>query len=411
MKTTNTHTQQKAQTEKLSKPIVEKIAIVGGGLGGLAAAVALQKQGFDVHVYEKAQEFRPAGAGISLAPNGLNCLAAIEPSIVEDLKHAGCDVRQGIFKKMTGEIIQINPIRSRYLEKYGQPLITIWWWRVQQILASKLLPETIHLNYRCVGFEQNDKGMEIYFEDGKKVYADLLIGADGLHSAVREKLIGDGKPHYVGSMIWRAVIKYNYERLKPDEVVSIKGNKQIMRLLNVGDGYIFWAIRKLSPDFSVSDSATLAKSRVLNELAGWEESLRGLVEATEAEQILEAPICDRAPLTHWSKGRVTLLGDAAHPMAPSIGQGASTTFEDAYELAQCFSQSSSIEEALTSYEKRRIDRTQIIQTRSALADMRSYETDSETSSRQTQEQPQTQTGEEFQDWLHNYKPFVTSFGV
>ncbi|OKH57283.1 FAD-dependent oxidoreductase [Scytonema sp. HK-05] len=398
----------KTQIEKLSKPIIEKVAIVGAGLGGLATAIALRKQGFDIHVYEKAQEFRPAGAGLTIAPNGLNCLAVIEQSIVEDLKRSGCDVRQGIFKKMTGETIAINPIRSRYLEKYGQPFLTIWWWRLQQILASKLPPEIIHLNHRCVGFEQNDNGVEIYFENGKKVYADLLVGADGLNSVVREKLIGDGKPHYVGSMIWRAVIKYNYELLKPDEIISIKGNKQIMRLLNVGDGYIFWAIRKLSSDFSVSDSATLAKSRVLNEVAEWEESLRGLVDATEAEQILEGPICDRPPLAHWSKGRVTLLGDAAHPMATSIGQGASTTFEDAYELAQCFSQSSSIEEALSSYEKRRIDRTQIIQTRSALADMRSYETDSETFSRQTQEQSQTPTGEEFLDWLYNYKPFMTA---
>ena len=145
-----------------------------------------------------------------------------------------------------------------------------------------------------------------------------------------------------------------------------------------------------------------------NELAGWGESLRGLVEATEAEQILEGPICDRPPLTRWSKGRVTLLGDAAHPMAPALGQGANTTFEDAYELQECFSQSSSIEEALTSYEKRRIERTQIIQTRSALGEMRYYETDSETSSKQTQEQSQTATLEEFQDWLHNYKPYATT---
>lgn len=93
---TNNHTQQKAQIEKLSKPIVEKVAVVGAGLGGLATAIALRKQGFDVQVYEKAKEFRPAGAGLGLAPNGLNSLAAIEPGIVEDLKRSGCDVRQGI---------------------------------------------------------------------------------------------------------------------------------------------------------------------------------------------------------------------------------------------------------------------------------------------------------------------------
>lgn len=128
-----------------------------------------------------------------------------------------------------------------------------------------------------------------------------------------------------------------------------------------------------------------------------------MVEATDAEQILEGFIYDRLPLTSWSKGRVTLLGDAAHPMAPALAQGANTTFEDAYELAHCLSQSSSIEEALSSYEKPRIQRTQVIQSRSALGEMRYYEADSETSSGQSS--PQT-TNNEFQNWLYNYQPSV-----
>jgi salicylate hydroxylase len=390
--------------KKFSSPIVEKVAIIGAGPGGLATAIALYKQGFDVHVYDKAQEFRPAGTGLGLAPNGLNCLNVIEPGIVELLKTSGCQVKKSSLKNISGETVRTNPT-SRYLEKYGQPLLTVWWWRLQQTLASKLPADIIHFNHRCIGFEQNDSGVEISFENGTRVNTDFLIGADGLNSVVREKLIGDGQPHYLGSMCWRSVVKYKGELLHPDELVFIKGNKQIMYLLNVGDGDISWIMRKLSPDCSLSHSATEVKSRVLNELADWGESLRAIVAATEAEQIFEGPICDRQPLSHWSEGRVTLVGDAAHPMAPAMAQGANTTFEDACELAHCLSQSSNLEKALNSYQKRRIPRTQEIQSRSALGEMRYYEAQGETSVKQMNEQTrQGMSNEEFQDWLYNYKP-------
>ncbi|WP_293101708.1 FAD-dependent monooxygenase [Moorena sp. SIOASIH] len=133
--------------------------------------------------------------------------------------------------------------------------------------------------------------------------------------------------------------------------------------------------------------------------------MRSLVEATPAEGILDGPICDRLPLKSWSQGRVTLLGDAAHPMSPSVAQGANSTFEDAYELALCCSQASSIQEALARYEQRRIPRTQLMQTRSALGEMGYDATDREAADKQMQEQSQM-SREEFEDWAFNYKPEV-----
>ncbi len=397
-----TNPQVKTKLEKLCQPFIEKVAVIGAGLGGLAVAVALRQLGYDVQVYEKAQDFRPVGGGLGLLPNGLNFLEAIEPGIVEIIKNSGCEVSTTVLKNTQGETIRASPA-SRFQEKYGQPLITVWWWRLQQILASKLPSENIHLNHRCIGFEQDAHGISIYFDNGEQVSADLLIGADGINSAVREYLIGDGKPRYLGSMSWRTVIKCNQELLNPGELGFIKGDKEFMYLLNVGDGYISWLYRKLSPDYTLSQDGAEVKSRVLKQLVDWGESLRSLVEATPAEQILETPICDRLPLKSWSQGRVTLLGDAAHPMAPALGQGANSTFEDAYELALCFSSASSIQEALATYEQRRIPRTQLIQTRSALGEMRYYTTDTEVSDKQMQEQSQM-SSEEFQDWVFNYKP-------
>jgi salicylate hydroxylase len=381
---------------------IKKVAIIGAGLGGLAVAIALRKLGCDVQVYEKAQDFRPVGGGLGLLPNGLNFLDAIVPGIVATIKNSGCEVKVSVLKNTQGETIRTNP-GSRFEDKYGQPLITVWWWRLQQILASKLPSENIHLNHRCIGFEQEEDHVFIYFENGKKVSADLLIGGDGINSVVREALIGDGKPRYLGSMSWRTVIKCHQELLNPGELGFVKGDQEFMYLLNVGDGHISWLYRKLSPDYTLSQHAGEVKSRVLNQLADWGESLRSLVEATPAERILEGPICDRLPLKSWSKGRVTLLGDAAHPMAPALGQGANSTFEDAYELALCFSQASSIEEALATYEQRRIPRTELIQNRSALGETRYYATNSEPLDQQMQEQSQM-TSEEYQDWVFNYKP-------
>ncbi|MEH2140936.1 FAD-dependent monooxygenase [Nostoc sp.] len=391
-------------TQKLSKPIVEKVAIVGAGPGGLAAAIALRSQGIDVQVYEKAQEFRPAGTGLGLAPNGLNFLDAIAPGIVESLKSSGCEVHHTVLKNIQGETIRTNA--TKYLEQYGQPLLTVWWYRLQQVLASRLPSDIIHLNHRCIGFEQDENGVEINFDGEKPVYADLLIGADGVNSVIRETLFGEGKPNYIGSMCWRAVIKYHHELFNDYELVFVKGNKQFMYILNVGGGYTSWISRKLSPDYSLSHSADQVKSRILHELADWDESFRAVVEATPAEQIWEGPICDRPPLTHWSQGRVTLLGDAAHPMAPAMAQGANTTFEDAYELGESFSQSANLQEALISYEQRRLERTKIIQARSALGEMRYYD-DTSTSPGQT-EQRQMPLNEDFSKWLYNYKPCVTS---
>ncbi|MBD2449784.1 FAD-dependent monooxygenase [Nostoc sp. FACHB-152] len=382
--------------------MVKKVAIIGAGPGGLAAAIALSNLGLDVQVYEQAQEFRPAGTGLGLTPNGLTCLEAIAPGIVAALTSSGCQVHHTVFKSMPGETIRTNA--SMMLAQYGQPLLTVWWWRLQQTLASRLPSNIIHLNHRCIGFEQNESSVKVKFDNEKTINADLLIGADGLHSAVRQTLFAEGQPNYVGSMCWRAVIEYDHELFNSYDLAFIKGQQQFMFLLNVGGGYTSWVTRKFMPDYSLSRSAVEAKARILHELTDWDASFRAIVEATPAEQIWEGPICDRPPLTHWSQGRVTLLGDAAHPMAPAMAQGANSTFEDVCELQACLCNATSLTEALVSYEQRRRDRTSIIQARSAVGEMRYY--DIETPG-QKQELSQS-NNEDFQDWLYKYQPPVHS---
>ncbi|MEO1433425.1 MAG: NAD(P)/FAD-dependent oxidoreductase [Cyanobacteria bacterium J06633_8] len=377
-----------------------QIAIIGAGLGGLACAVALYKKGYNVQVYEKAQDFLPVGSGLGLLPNGLKSLDNIQPGIVEEIKNSGCKVKEMVFKNTQGETIRTNPA-NRFEDKYGFPLITVWWYRLQQVLLSKLPTNIIHLNHRCTGFSQDDEGVDIHFDNQETVRGDLLIGADGIKSAVRANLIADGEPRFLNSMAWGAVVECNQQLLNKDEFGFVRGYRQLMYLLNVGDEDIAWVYRQPSSELSLCANKDEVKSLILDQIAEWGKPLRALVEATPSERILERAICDRLPLENWSQGRVTLLGDAAHPMSPSLGQGANSSFEDAWVLADCLSNSSNIIEALDNYEQRRIPRLKIIQTRSAKGEMRYYETESERLERENLEESQEMTAEEFSRFLHH----------
>ncbi len=382
---------------------VKNVAIIGAGLGGLATALAIRKQGIDVQVYEKAKEFGEAGSGLALFPNGLKFLETIEPGIVETIKNSGCPISRLVFKNISGETIKTTST-DKIVEKYGQTIVTVWWYRLQKILASLLPEKSIHLDCRCIGWEQSDDSVIINFENGKTVQADLVIGADGLNSVVRNKLVGDGEPRYLRSMSWRAVIKCEQKLLNPNEIVRFISERQFLFLINVGNGYLSWVTRKFAPECHISTNVEEMKSRILQDLTNWAAPIRHLIEITPPEKIFESPICDRLPISSWSQGRVTLVGDAAHPMSPSMGQGANSTFEDAWVLAQCISLFSTIEEALIEYEKKRSERTKIIQIKSAEGENNQWKTDHKTKS---QPQRRRDLGSDFTDWLYNYKPFTS----
>ena len=387
--------------------MVNKVAIIGAGLGGLTVAQALREKGINAQIYEKARVLRPVGAGLSLVPNGLHSLEAIAPGITELLKAAGSQTQKLKLHKSNGELIGQKSVTLQ--EKYGQPMLQIRWSRLQEILASQLPSEAIHLDHRCISFEQNEKQVQICFEGGKTVQADVLIGADGLNSVVRQTLIGDGKPDYAGRMSWRAVLKYSHEKLLPHEVMTMTASDgKIFGFFDLGSGYVFWSAASLCPDGFIAQSPADIKSRIQENFSGWAEPVQEILAATNAEDIVERPICDRPPLENWSQGRVTLLGDAAHPMVPLLGQGANTAFEDAWELAQYLNNAPSIAAALANYENSRKPRTQIIQIRNAVGAKRAYKADSETYLSKMMQQAQVSDAE-FEEWLYNYKPSMVNY--
>lgn len=382
--------------------MIKTVAVAGAGLGGLAVAIALRRHGINAQIFEKARELRPVGAGLSIAPNGLAALAAIRPGIITSLNALGSQAHRVNLTKSTGE--SIAQVRVAFFDKYRQPMLNIRWSCLQETLAACLPQDVIHLDHRLAGFTQDDGKVEIYFERRAPVTADLLIGADGINSAVRQNLIGDASPRYAGRMSWRAVLKYRHERLAPNEVTFIAGpDGKNFALFDVGGGYVFWSAGALSSDGSVSDGALAASRRVAETFAGWVPPVQAIIAATPVEDIVERPIEDRLPLTRWSSGRVTLLGDAAHAMVPALGQGANTAFEDAWELSQFLVHQPGIESALACYESSRIYRTQIIHARSALQGSRYYEADNEKFLRGVIEQANAPQNA-FEDWLYGYSP-------
>ncbi|MBD1869422.1 FAD-dependent monooxygenase [Cyanobacteria bacterium FACHB-471] len=381
------------------------IAIIGGGIGGLTTANALLRKGFNVQVYEKAQSLRSIGAGLSLTPNGLNSLNAIQPGIVEVLKHAGSLLHTLTLKRSTGETIASNPMTL--MQQYGQPILNIQWSKLQAILALRLPSDIIHFNHRCVGFEQENDQITVYFAHQKSIQPDLLIGADGINSVVRQTLVGDGFPNFADRVSWRAVLQYHHELLplNTSTLITTPDGKSFL-LVDVGGGYIFWSAIAPSADDFVHQRATHPKTRVLERFAEWVEPVGAIIEATPVEEIVEQPICDRPPLKHWSKGRATLVGDAAHLVMPFLQQGANMAFEDAYELAEYLSAAPDIETALNVYEKSRIPRTTAIYDRTTAPDYHPYQADGKIMFNDMTE-PSQMSQDEFETWLYGYTPSIT----
>jgi salicylate hydroxylase len=378
-----------------------KVAIIGAGLGGLATAIALRKHGISVQVYERARELRAIGAGLTVASNGLTALAAIDPGIVTRLLELGSQNRHFQLRKAGGELIAALP--TTYMARYGQPALNVLWSNLQQTLAGFLPPDSIHLSHRLITIERAADRPVLQFDGREPVTADLVVGADGINSAVRQAIINDGPPRYAGRMSWRGVIRYEHPSLRPDEVTFFAGDSKNFAVFDVGGGLTFWSATVLWPDPTVSGDAASVKARVAEAFAGWAAPIPEMLAAMPAEDIVERPIEDRTPVPRWSSGPVTLLGDAAHAMVPSLGQGANTAFEDARELSQSLAHQPNIAAALAHYEQIRVPRTQVIHARSADQGSRYYEADNEIFSRGILERA-TAGQQEFEDWLYGYAP-------
>jgi 2-polyprenyl-6-methoxyphenol hydroxylase-like FAD-dependent oxidoreductase len=338
--------------------------IVGGGIGGLAAAVALGRAGVEVAVFERAPELREVGAGISLWANATRALKGL--GLYDDVRSSGAAELEGELRSWRGDLI-LGIAAEDLRERFGEANVAVHRADLQKALLAALPPDTVQLGAEFTGFTQNGDEVVARFADGREERGDLLVGADGIHSAVRAQLFGRRAPRYAGYTAYRGIAEAGEGSLPEGVGLNLLGRGTEFGLAGIGRGRFYWFATRNAPE-GEREAAAGRKRQVLDLLSGWYEPARAAVEATAEPEILRNDIYDRDPIGRWGVGRVTLLGDAAHPMTPNLGQGACQAIEDAVVLARCLEAGDDeAPRSLRLYEERRVRRTATVVKRSRLA--------------------------------------------
>jgi 2-polyprenyl-6-methoxyphenol hydroxylase-like FAD-dependent oxidoreductase len=336
----------------------KNIGIIGGGIGGIAAAVALHRIGFNVSVYERAEQLREVGAGMMLWPNATRVLR--ELGLLEQVMARSGRNTHFLVRKSTGKILM-----SIALGQFEVPAVCMRRADLLSILLGTFPNEYLHLGCELERFKQLDGKVRLYFKDGQEVEHDAVIGADGIRSRIRAQLFGASDPLYRGYTVWRGLARYEGTAITAGFNSESWGKGMRFGILNTGHRrYTWYATANVSPHHI--DAPEGRKQEVQRLFAGWHEPVADFLEATNENEILKNGARDCAPLKQWGEGLVTLLGDAAHPCTPNLGQGGCMALEDALVLAKCVKSEMSLGEALRRYELRRINRTRHIQQRSLL---------------------------------------------
>jgi len=340
-------------------PGTPRIAIIGGGIGGLTAAVALHRRGIPAEVYEQSPQIREIGAGVALTPNAMKAYRAL--GMEAKIAAIGYESEYQLVRNWnSGSIISRVPRKGAYTQEFGAPYLTMHRADLIEVLRRELPEQAIHLGTRCVAVETDENRARARFADGREIEADAVVGADGIHSAVRNCLFGPDSPRFTGCACWRGLVRFD---AFPPGVVSPDGTMYmgprshiIYYLVRGGELVNFVAHIESGAWTGESWTQECDRSEVVETYAGWHEPLLRLLGS--AERYYKWALYDRDPLDRWSKGRVTLLGDSAHAMLPYIGQGACMAIEDGYVLAATIAKMpDALAEALRHYERLRLPRT------------------------------------------------------
>jgi salicylate hydroxylase len=344
-------------------PDTLRVAVIGAGIGGLSAAVSLRQRGFAVEVYEQAPELTEVGGGINMGPNAARVLYRL--GLGPGLERDGVEPSETHQRRWDdGRTLQRAALNPRCRELYGAPHITMHRADLLAVIAEGFPAEHIHLGHRLVGLAERGDRVEAEFDNGTRIGVDVLIGADGIHSAVRAALFGDEEPQFAGCVAYRGLVPM--ERVA--DLGVDRGNQSWVgpgahlvhypvsrrRLLN----FVGWTEHDTWNREDWTDRATVA--RALAAFADWHLQLRQIIAA--AETCFIWALFDRDPLPRWSRGRVSLLGDACHPMYPFMGQGAAQAIEDGATLAACLAAGrDDPAAALEHYERLRLPRVTRLQ--------------------------------------------------
>jgi salicylate hydroxylase len=347
-----------------------RVAIIGAGIGGVATACALRQHGCEVALYERADELGEVGAGLQLGPNAVKVLRAlgIEPklrtlaSAPRTMISLAWDTAAERFRE---------PFSAAIEAQFGAPYLTVHRADLHRLLSEQLPKTVIRTGANCTGVEQVGRDAVARFADGTAIEADIVVGADGIRSVVRDGLFGAQPARVTQQIAWRCIVPIEAvpTRVGPGGAVNVAREDYVGWLGPTGH-VICYPIRggalynifagRVSEEWA-EESWTVSSSvaALLDAYRGWNEALLGMLG--QVERCFKWGIYDRDPLPQWSKGAVTLLGDAAHPMMPTLAQGAAITLEDAFALARNVAQHAEPRAALAAYEAERRPRAGKVQ--------------------------------------------------
>jgi 2-polyprenyl-6-methoxyphenol hydroxylase-like FAD-dependent oxidoreductase len=336
------------------------VAVLGGGIAGLTAAIALRQMGYEVTVLEAAPEIKPLGAGLVLAANAMKALARI--GIADKVIPAGHQLSRFTLLTQSGSIL--NELSSQVLsEKYGLHNFAIQRGALHQVLLEILSAVPIMTGKRAVGMDQDAHSVTIRFQDGSIFCADYAIVADGIHSAIRKQLLPQSQPRYAGYTCWRALI--TNPGLALAGTTETWGTQGRVGIVPLKDNQIYWFLC-INSTANNADMKHLRAADLHRRFSDYHAPIPQVLAATTDDQLLWNDIMDIAPIERFAFGRALLIGDAAHATTPNMGQGACQAIEDAAVLLDELEKrrEDDLELVFTRFEQRRIPRTSMIVNRS-----------------------------------------------
>lgn len=358
-----------------------RILIIGAGIGGLTAALALQRAGFAVSVYDQVPELGEVGAGVTITPNACHALNYL---LGEDLVEAICHVpASGAIKHFKSGVTLIDTERGDLPKRtYGAHYCQVHRADLHDALADAVRandPEALHVDSRFIGLDESDADITATFENGRTATGDVLVGCDGIRSEVRRVLWGEVESKFTGYIAWRGLVPT--ERLDPAYLVpdsaAFAGHGRSFTRYKVRQGklYNFVAFTQRDEWEAESWSERAEISEVLKEFHDFAPEVLAILEATPPEQCFKWGLFDRPPLDRWTRGRATLLGDAGHPMTPFLAQGAAMAIEDGLVFARAVTAAEDWAEALERYENARRERGTFVMLESHVNARRIYTRD------------------------------------
>ena len=338
-----------------------RIAIIGGGIGGLTAALALRQFGFNAEVFEQAPELLEVGAAIAIWPNAMRLLVRLGLGD-QIMQHAGV-IEQVRWLDSSGRLLN-----STQFPKSDAPAVALRRADLQSALSQALPGSCIELGKHFQEFQASNE-IIARFTNGSAAVCDCLLGCDGLHSRVRAQIVDDRAPAYRGYAVWRGTAAISLSELPAKTAMEIYGAGKRFGIGPVGGNRIGWwatANQNIEPgaqriaDADDHNWRSDSQQDLLKLFSGWYQPVLELIQATTAESMVKTAAFDRPVTRTWGAGTVTLLGDAIHPMTPNLGQGGCMAIEDAVILARCLQKYGPGQEGLRNYEKLRYTRTKAV---------------------------------------------------